>query len=162
MIELFILMMERVGLIILLAFLLVNVPYFKRVLLSREKMSSKVQLILIFGLFAIISNFTGIEIAKNQIVPNNLLTYLSSNASIANTRTLVIGVSGLVGGPIVGSTVGLIAGFHRVIQGGGHSFFYVPASLIVGLIAGFLGAAWQSKPFFRLRAFLPLSERVWK
>ena len=124
MVELFILMMERVGLIILLAFLLVNVPYFKRVLLSREKMSSKVQLILIFGLFAIISNFTGIEIAKNQIVPNNLLTYLSSNASIANTRTLVIGVSGLVGGPIVGSTVGLIAGFHRVIQGGGHSFFY--------------------------------------
>lgn len=120
MVELFILMMERVGLIILLAFLLVNVPYFKRVLLSREKMSSKVQLILIFGLFAIISNFTGIEIAKNQIVPpNNLLTYLSSNASIANTRTLVIGVSGLVGGPIVGSTVGLIAGFHRVIQGGG-------------------------------------------
>lgn len=77
MVELFILMMERVGLIILLAFLLVNVPYFKRVLLSREKMSSKVQLILIFGLFAIISNFTGIEIAKNQIVPNNLLTYLS-------------------------------------------------------------------------------------
>lgn len=75
MVELFILMMERVGLIILLAFLLVNVPYFKRVLLSREKMSSKVQLILIFGLFAIISNFTGIEIAKNQIVPNNLLTY---------------------------------------------------------------------------------------
>ena len=56
MVELFILMMERVGLIILLAFLLVNVPYFKRVLLSREKMSSKVQLILIFGLFAIISN----------------------------------------------------------------------------------------------------------
>ena len=48
------------------------------VLLSREKMSSKVQLILIFGLFAIISNFTGIEIAKNQIVPNNLLTYLAT------------------------------------------------------------------------------------
>ncbi|NSN11906.1 sensor histidine kinase, partial [Enterococcus faecalis] len=146
-------MMERVGLIILLAFLLVNVPYFKRVLLSREKMSSKVQLILIFGLFAIISNFTGIEIAKNQIVPNNLLTYLSSNASIANTRTLVIGVSGLVGGPIVGSTVGLIAGFHRVIQGGGHSFFYVPASLIVGLIAGFLGSRMAKQTVFPSAGF---------
>lgn len=153
MVELFILMMERVGLIILLAFLLVNVPYFKRVLLSREKMSSKVQLILIFGLFAIISNFTGIEIAKNQIVPNNLLTYLSSNASIANTRTLVIGVSGLVGGPIVGSTVGLIAGFHRVIQGGGHSFFYVPASLIVGLIAGFLGSRMAKQTVFPSAGF---------
>ena len=39
MVELFILMMERVGLIILLAFLLVNVPYFKRVLLSRIRLS---------------------------------------------------------------------------------------------------------------------------
>ncbi|MGX7350912.1 sensor protein lytS [Enterococcus canis] len=139
MFDLFILMMERVGLIILLAFLLVNVPYFKKVLLSRNKWSSKVQLMLIFGVFAIISNFTGIEITENQIVPSNILTNLAANASIANTRTLVIGVAGLVGGPVVGGGVGLIAGLHRFIQGGGASLFYVPSSLLVGLLSGWLG-----------------------
>lgn len=139
MIELFILMMERVGLIILLAFLLVNVPYFKRMLLSRETNRSKFRLILIFGVFAVISNFTGIEITENQIVPSNVLTYLNNDASIANTRTLVIGVSGLIGGPFVGSLVGLIAGVHRVIQGAVTGLFYIPASVLVGLLSGVIG-----------------------
>ncbi len=139
MFELFILMMERVGLIILLAFLLVNVSYFKKILLSRETIHSKIRLVLIFGVFAIISNFTGIEITANQIIPSNVLTYLSSDASIANTRTLVIGVSGLIGGPFVGGVVGLIAGIHRVIQGAGTGLFYIPTSLLVGILSGILG-----------------------
>lgn len=137
--ELFILMMERVGLIILLAYLLVNVPYFKRVLLSREKWRSKVQLVIIFALFAVISNFTGIEITQNKIIPTNMLTSLGPNTSIANTRTLVIGVSGMVGGPIVGAAVGLVAGFHRFLQGSAASFFYIPTSFLVGSFAGLLG-----------------------
>lgn len=145
MLELFILMMERVGLIILLAFLLLNVPYFKKILLTRERSASKVRLALIFGVFAIISNFTGIEITQNEIVPSNILTYLSSNASIANTRTLVIGVSGLVGGPFVGGFVGLIAGIHRVIQGAGSGFFYIPSSLIVGSLSGIIGQRLLTK-----------------
>ncbi|MGO3732080.1 MAG: LytS/YhcK type 5TM receptor domain-containing protein [Vagococcus sp.] len=139
MIELFILMMERVGLIILLAFLLVNVPYFKRILLSRESYTSKLQLIIIFGLFAIISNFTGIEIVENHVVPSSILTNLHDNVSIANTRTLAIGVSGIVAGPFVGGIVGIIAGTHRFIQGSIFSLFYIPSSLIVGLLSGWLG-----------------------
>ena len=82
-------------------------------------MSSKVQLILIFGLFAIISNFTGIEIAKNQIVPNNLLTYLSKEcfhceyAYVSNWRFWISGWSDCR------QYSWFNCGFHRVIQGGG-------------------------------------------
>lgn len=108
MLDLFILMMERVGLIILLAFLLVNVTYFKRVLENRTQLSSKVILIIVFGLFAILTNFTGIEITGNQIVPSNFLTHISENTSIANARTLVISVAGLVGGPSVGTRLGAL------------------------------------------------------
>ena len=67
MVELFILMMERVGLIILLAFLLVNVPYFKRVLLSREKMSSKVQLVYLL-LFLILQVSKSLRIRLSPII----------------------------------------------------------------------------------------------
>lgn len=137
--ELFILMMERVGLIILLAFLLVNVPYFKKILLSRDKYLSKLQLAIIFGLFAIISNFTGIEIKDNQVVQSSILTNLHDNVSIANTRTLAIGVSGIVSGPLVGGMVGVIAGIHRFIQGSTYSFFYIPSSILVGVFSGWLG-----------------------
>ena len=56
MFELLILMMERVGLIILMAFLLVNIPYFKQVLLNRQKLQAKIILTIIFGIFVIIAN----------------------------------------------------------------------------------------------------------
>ncbi|AQP54621.1 sensor histidine kinase [Vagococcus penaei] len=139
MLELFILMMERVGLIILLAFLLVNVPYFKKILLSRNQMSSKGQLILVFAIFTFVSNLTGIEITNNQIIPSNILTNIASEASIANTRTLAIGVSGIVGGPLVGAGVGAFAGIHRMLQSTSDSFFYIPSSILVGIISGWLG-----------------------
>lgn len=150
MLDLFILMMERVGLIILLAFLLVNVTYFKRVLENRTQLSSKVILIIVFGLFAILTNFTGIEITGNQIVPSNFLTHISENTSIANARTLVISVAGLVGGPSVGTTVGGIAGVHRFLQGSGEGSFYIFSSLLIGLISGLvrlllIKRQWQNK-----------------
>lgn len=143
MFELSILMMERVGLMILLAFMLVNIPYFKQLLMNRQSFKARLSLVFIFGFFAIISNFTGIEITKNTILPANFLTSISNHAAIANTRTLVITVAGLVGGPIIGAIVGLIAGFHRLLQGNLAAFFYVPSSILIGLLAGFLGSKWK-------------------
>ncbi|MDT2010843.1 sensor histidine kinase [Carnobacterium divergens] len=148
MFNLFIMMMERVGLIILLAYLLVNVPYFKTILLNREWLSSKIQLMAVFTLFAIISNFTGVEITANKIISTDFLTVLSDNASIANTRTLAIGVSGLIGGPFVGLGVGMLAGMHRVIQGGGTSLFYLLSSSLVGILSGLVGARFARKNQF--------------
>lgn len=148
MFSLFIMMMERVGLIILLAYLLVNVTYFKTILLNRERLSSKLQLMAVFGLFAIISNFTGVELTANKIISTDFLTVLSDNASIANTRTLTIGVSGLIGGPFVGLGVGLLAGMHRVIQGGGTSLFYLFSSSFVGILSGLAGARFARKKQF--------------
>ncbi|WP_303231389.1 hypothetical protein [Limosilactobacillus oris] len=48
MLDLSVLMAERVGFVIILAFLLVNIPYFRKLLFHRS-FSSAVQLILIFS-----------------------------------------------------------------------------------------------------------------
>ena len=118
MLTLFLLLMQRVGLIIILAFLLVNVSYFRQLVKADDTWTAKGMLILIFAVFAIISNLTGVEITShNTLVSTTWLTGLPATDSIANTRTLAITVSGLVGGPLVGTVVGLIAGVHRVIQG---------------------------------------------
>ena len=84
MFELLILMMERVGLIILMAFLLVNIPYFKQVLLNRQKLQAKIILTIIFGIFVIIANLTGIEITKNTILPANFLTIQENLFKVRN------------------------------------------------------------------------------
>ena len=53
---------------------------------EREKWRSQWQLLIIFGLFAITSNFTGIEIKDGQIISSNIYYHLNSEASMANTR----------------------------------------------------------------------------
>ena len=97
----FILLLERVGLIIIIAYLLMNTSHFKTMMGEREKWRSQWQLLIIFGLFAITSNFTGIEIKDGQIISSNIYYHLNSEASMANTRVLTIGASGLIGGPYV-------------------------------------------------------------
>ncbi|WP_057802044.1 sensor histidine kinase [Pediococcus stilesii] len=138
MINLMMMLIERVGLIIILAFFLVNIPQFRR-LLFRTDTVTKVELIVIFSLFTIIANLIGIEISPNNdtdVTP--LLLNVSPGDSVANIRILTVTVSGIIGGPFVGSVVGMVAGVHRILQ---ESFtldalFYLPSSIIIGFLSG--------------------------
>lgn len=148
MVSLFILLLERVGLIILIAYLLLNIPAFKQRLTHRGKGTTQVLLILIFSLFASISNFNGIEILHGEIVSNTSLFTLSPEASLVNTRAMTIGISGLIGGPTVGVAVGALSGAIRFSQGGIDPQVYIFSSLLIGLIAGLYGRKFIKKDQF--------------
>ncbi|MGA4514884.1 two-component system, LytTR family, sensor histidine kinase LytS [Staphylococcus caledonicus] len=139
MFNLFILLLERVGLIIIIAYMLMNINHFKTMMGEREKLRSQWQLTILFSLFAIISNFTGIEIVNGKIVSSNIYYHLSSEASMANTRVLTIGMSGLIGGPFVAIIVGIISGLSRLFIGGANAYTYLISSVIIALISGFYG-----------------------
>ncbi|WP_414054471.1 LytS/YhcK type 5TM receptor domain-containing protein [Macrococcus equi] len=139
MLELFIFLLERVGLIIIVAYILMNIPHFKKVMSERDRISSQIQLFIVFGLFAVISNFTGVEIRDNQIVSSQIFSTISSDAAIANTRVLTISVAGLVGGPAVGIAVGIVSGISRYLIGGVDAYTYVVSSCIIGLLSGYFG-----------------------
>lgn len=139
MFTLFVLMLQRLGIILVLAFLLVNVSFFRK-LITKKTTKAQIALILIFTIFAVISNLTGVEITKNNtLVQTPFLTGLPQSDSIANTRTLVITVAGIVGGPIVGGVVGFLGGIHRVIQGNFSDYFYIVSSTLVGWVIGLIG-----------------------
>lgn len=139
MFTLFVLLLQRLGIILVLAFLLVNVRFFRR-LIKQNNLQAKYALIAIFTVFTVISNLTGVEITHNNtLIQTPFLTALPQSDSIANTRTLVITVAGIVGGPLVGSIVGLLGGIHRVIQGNFSDFFYIPSSILAGLFTGAAG-----------------------
>ena len=145
MFNLFILILERVGLIIILAYLLMNIHYFRDKLGERQRLSTKLTLIIVFGIFAVISNYTGVEISHDQIISDQVLMKLSEGASLANTRVLTIGVAGLIGGPLVGTSVGIISGIIRFFQGGEEAYIYVISSILIGLISGLYGAKTMRK-----------------
>lgn len=148
MFTLFILLLQRLGIILVLAFLLVNVPFFRK-LIDKKTRKAELFLIIIFTIFAIISNLTGVEIAKdNTLIQAPFLTGLPQSDSIANTRTLVITVAGIIGGPFVGGFVGFFGGIHRVIQGNFSDFFYIFSSTLVGLCIGFLSKKFCQNNFY--------------
>lgn len=139
MFNLFILLLERVGLIIIIAYMLMNINHFKTMMGEREKLRSQWQLTILFSLFAILSNFTGIEIENGKIISSNIYYHLNNNASLANTRVLTIGMSGLIGGPFVAIIVGIISGVSRIYIGGANAYTYLISSVIIALISGFYG-----------------------
>ncbi|MGT2729531.1 LytS/YhcK type 5TM receptor domain-containing protein [Streptococcus phocae subsp. salmonis] len=139
MISLLLPLLERVGLIILLANLLMISPFYKKLMYNRQPIKVRLILIFTFSIFAIISNFTGVLVSEQLSVDNGGLFNLASHTSIANTRTLTIGMSGLIGGPFVGFFVGLISGSVRWMQGGSAPYTYFISSLLIGFLSGLVG-----------------------
>lgn len=118
-------LINRVGLIMLVAFIMTRIKSFRK-LVAKQNIDIKDKLLLafIFGIYGIIGTYTGIPI----------------RGAIANARVIGVFVGGLLGGPLVGILSGLIAGGHRfLIDIGGFTAFSCGLSTFVeGIMAGFL------------------------
>ena len=117
-------LMNRSGIIIILAFLLTKIPLFKKLVLKNHiSLVEKLFMGVLFGIFGIIGTYYGIPV----------------NGAIANSRVIGVFVGGWLGGPLVGLLAGLIAGGHRwLIDIGGFTAVACGLSTITeGLIGGF-------------------------
>lgn len=131
---------ERIGLIVVLAFFLVNIRSFRQMLLKPDRWA-KIKLILIFSVFAIVANLVGIQITpENHIMHDTILWHVKAGYSVVNVRILVVSVAGIVGGPEVGGVTGLVAGIHRMMQENwaGMASFYIFSSALIGILSGML------------------------
>lgn len=132
-------MIEKVGIIVIVAFVLSQMKSFRQIIQKEHNYQEKLLLILLFGCFGVISNYTGIEIYQSNINKAEWLLQLDEDSAIANTRVMGVVIGGLLGGPMVGLGVGLIAGIHRYTLGGFTAFSCSLSTLIAGIIAGYLG-----------------------
>lgn len=123
----------------MVAFLLSRLRSFRQIVHQEHNRKEKMLLILIFGAFGVISNYTGIEINNGAIVSQTWQADVDYDAAIANTRIMGVAIGGLLGGPIVGLGVGLIAGLHRLTLGGFTAGACAISTILAGLITGWLG-----------------------
>ncbi len=117
-------LLNRAGIIIILAFLLSRISIYKKLVLKRDtSLFEKILMSVVFGVFGIIGTYSGIPV----------------NGAIANSRVIGVFVGGWLGGPLVGLLSGIIAGGHRwAIDIGGFTAIACAVSTIVeGLIGGF-------------------------
>jgi len=139
------LMLERVGILIIVAFMLSRMKSFRQVIHNERGIAAKVTIIAIFGAFGIISNYTGVEIGHGMVTSQNWLTDVDRTGAIANTRIMGVVIGGLLGGPMIGIGVGLIAGLHRLSLGGFTALACAVSTIFAGVFTGFLSKRFKIK-----------------
>ena len=95
------------------------------------KIRNFLTLVVIFSTLSIIGTYHGIPVED----------------ALANTRLVGTLIAGIMGGPLVGGTVGVISGLHRYLLGGFTAEVCGISAVIGGLLAGF---ARQKLGIFRL------------
>ncbi len=118
-IELLLVLVEKICVIVVIAYLITRTKYFREILDKRFTLKNRAIFILIFGAISIFGTYSGIEIF----------------GAIASVRDLGPMIAGLIGGPVIGLGAGLIGGIHRYFLGG---FTCVPCSLAT-VLAGLFG-----------------------
>ena len=92
-------LINNLGYVTLIAFIISNISIFKRVIHKDEFSKGDIAaLSFIFSVFGIMGTYSGTEI----------------HGAIANTRIIGVMAGGLLGGPYVGFISGTVAGVHRL------------------------------------------------
>lgn len=136
MIELLITLVERVGIIVTIAFILTRFRFFRK-MFYQDQLNRKQNLtaIMFFAFFGIIGTYTGLSVGTDSLQFNRWTTELMTEEAIANSRVIGIVIAGLLGGPKVGIFAGVIAGVHRFTLGGFTAIACGLATMIAGVIS---------------------------
>ncbi|MBB3905848.1 sensor histidine kinase [Anoxybacillus rupiensis] len=130
-------MVERLGIIVMVAFLLTRLPYFRRLIYHQEVDGMQRFIIMvIFGIFGIVGTYTGLTVRVETFEIMKWPWSLKENEALANSRVIGVVIAGLLGGWKVGLGAGLIAGIHRLFLGGFTAVACGISTMAAGAIAG--------------------------
>ena len=137
--EITITLMERIGLLLVIAFVLTRIPNI-RTLLYRES-SRKVVFIhaIVFGIFAIVSSHLGFVFTEGYISEQIIIWNVEDDQLVVSLSLIAVVIAGLLGGPLVGLGAGIIAGVHLAFLGGIGWVANMLVNPLSGLLAGLTG-----------------------
>lgn len=134
-----IILFERIGLLLIIAFVLTRIPNFKMLIYREYNFRMTIIHACVFGIFGIASTHFGIVLADGEVVNQNLVWYVADNEMIVSLSLVAIVIAGLLGGPIVGLGAGIVAGIDLFFLGGIGWFANTLVNPLTGLLAGLAG-----------------------
>jgi two-component system sensor histidine kinase LytS len=153
--ELVLVMIERLGIIVTVAFVMTRFKFFRHLIEKREiSRTSQVSVIVMFGLFGIIGTYTGIKVNLEQATYLRWVVDIGEGEAIANSRVIGVVVAGLLGGWKVGVGAGVIAGVHRYFLGGFTNVACGLSTIVAGAIAGYFYRRNKNNRIISLQAAL--------
>lgn len=129
-------LVQRLGLLLISAFLVSRIPGF-RSLLDRE-MDVKTTIVhsVIYGLFGIVGTISGVVFEDGEIVSNFIFSPVEDDQLLVSSSLVPIVIAGLLGGPAVGMGAGWIAGIHLFFLGGMGYLASCLVNILTGLLVG--------------------------
>lgn len=134
-----VILLERIGILLIIAFVFTRIPNFKALLYREHNWKMTIIHSCVFGIFAIASTHFGIVIVNGDIISQHLIWSVESNEMVVSLSLVAIVIAGLLGGPLVGLGAGIIAGIDLMILGGIGWFANMLVNPITGLLAGLTG-----------------------
>ncbi|KEQ24714.1 histidine kinase [Paenibacillus tyrfis] len=130
------LLMERMGLLLLITFILTRIPQFRYLLDRRPDWRTGLTFSLVFGLVSIGGTYAGVTITGERVDSSFLVASLQPEEAMADSALIGVMVAGLLGGVAVGTGAGLISGIHAYSLGGITGVADAVSTPILGLLAG--------------------------
>lgn len=127
---------ERLGLLLVLAFMLTRMSSFRSLLDRELNKGTTFMYAVIFGLFGIAGSQAGVVMEGDQFTTSFWVFSLEEDQMLVGSSLVAIVIAGLLGGPIVGFGAGLVAGVYLFFLGG---LGYLANSIVnplTGLLAG--------------------------
>nr|WP_134702936.1 LytS/YhcK type 5TM receptor domain-containing protein [Ammoniphilus sp. YIM 78166] len=135
--DLLIVMLERMGIIVTVAFVMTRFAFFRQTMNRQQVTRSREGVVmLMFGFFGIIGTYTGVAFNPALGEFSGWSVALDEEEALANSRVIGVVAAGLLGGYRVGLGAGLIAGIHRFLLGGFTNVACGGAALLAGWLAG--------------------------
>lgn len=113
-------LLQQMSVFLVIAYLFSKSPAFRPLTGETLRTRHKILLYFIFSAFSILGTYFGLPVQD----------------AIANTRAIGAVLAGLIGGPLLGSAVGLTGGLHRYALGGFTAFSCGVSTTAEGLLGG--------------------------
>ncbi|WP_126425503.1 LytS/YhcK type 5TM receptor domain-containing protein [Brevibacillus marinus] len=136
--ELSLVLFERLGLLLLLTFILTRIPLFRQLLDREVSLSTSLSFSILFGLFGIAGTYAGVVVEDGTFDPSFWIMPLAEEEATADASLVGVVIGGLLGGPIVGVGAGVITGLHLYGLGGFTAFACGLSAPLTGLLAGLI------------------------
>ncbi len=128
------LLFQRIGLLLVLAFIMTRVPAFRYLLDRRRNVKALVYPAVLFGIFGIIGIEGGAMVRHLQMVPHGFVASLAPDEVLVGPALVATVIAGLFGGPFVGILSGGVTSAYTLFLGGD----YLTANLCIYPLSGFL------------------------
>ncbi len=113
-------LLQQMSVFLVIAYLFTKSPVFRTFSIGDLRPKQMLILYVVFSTFSIMGTYFGLPIQD----------------AIANTRAIGAVLAGVIGGPVLGTAVGLTAGIHRSTLGGFTAYSCGVSTTVEGLIGG--------------------------